>query len=395
MKRKIKVARIATVPFFLDHQLKHQLHDLLMDGFDVTAISSAEGDWSGLKGVEGLECLQVNIVRQPAPIRDLIALFSLYRCFRKNEFDIVHSTTPKAGLLCAIAGYLARVPVRIHTFTGQPWATKKGLSQKLYCLLDKLIVRLNTRGYADSESQRRYLNTNGVGDNHSIQVLGNGSLAGVDLERFNPEKHLADKQQTMTELKLSADDFVITFLGRLSEEKGLYELLEAVNILAERYESIKLLLVGPCEESALGEYLTSEIKKPFICYVGETNLPEHYLAVSSLLCLPSYREGFGTVVIEAAAMKLPTVGSRITGLVDAIIDGETGTLVEPANIEQLVGGLEQYVTDPKKCIDVGEQAFSRCQQIFDSKKISQLMKADYLELHDGKYNNEKSSNHRR
>ncbi|MEX1200853.1 MAG: glycosyltransferase family 4 protein [Methylophaga sp.] len=380
MNRNIKIARIATVPFFLDHQLKHQISDLIDDGFDVTAISSEIGDWSGLRAIHDLECVILNISRQPAPLEDLVSLFRLYRLFKKHNFDIIHSTTPKAGLLCAIAGWLARVPVRLHTFTGQTWATKTGFSKKLLRLLDKVIVMLNTRCYADSESQRSYLNSHGVGDTESIKVLGDGALAGVDLERFNSNKWSVHKHEAMAELALTADDFVITFIGRLSKEKGIYELLEAMEILDKRYDKLKLILVGPCEESITAEHLKEWADRPYIRHVGETNLPEKYLALSNLLCLPSYREGFGTVVIEAAAMRLPTVGTNITGLVDAVEDGETGVLVEPANVQQLVLGLEQLISNPKACTEMGQRAYQRCQRLYDSKIISRLIAAEYIEL---------------
>lgn len=381
MNHNIKVATIATVPFFLDHQLKHQLNDLIKYGFHVTAVSSAKGDWSGLRKIAGLKCVELDISRQPVPFKDLVSLFKLYRFFKKEKFDIVHSTTPKAGLLCAIAGWLARVPVRLHTFTGQTWATKTGMSRKLLCLFDKSIVKLNTQCYADSESQRAYLNNNGVGDSSSIKVLGSGALAGVDLDRFNKEMCLTDIQQVMSELRLSHDDFVITFVGRLSREKGIYELLEAMDHLVKRHDKVKLILVGPCEEPVLAQLLAEWAQRPYVRHVGETNMPEKYLAISDLLCLPSYREGFGTVVIEAAAMQVPAVGTKIPGLVDAIEDGVTGILVEPKSTEHLVYGLERLIKERDLCSKMGEQAYQRCRKLFDSKKISQLVATEYHELH--------------
>ena len=183
-----------------------------------------------------------------------------------------------------------------------------------------------------------------------------------------------------SELALSADDFVITFIGRLSKEKGIYELLEAIETLVKRYDKLKLVLVGPCEEAVIEEHLKEWVARPYIRYVGETNQPEKYLALSNLLCLPSYREGFGTVVIEAAAMKLPTVGTKITGLVDAIENGETGILVEPANFQQLALGLEQLISNRQACKEMGERAYLRCRKLFDSKIMSQLIAAEYIEL---------------
>jgi glycosyltransferase involved in cell wall biosynthesis len=380
MRQNIKVARVASVPFFLDHQLKHQFRDLIDYGFDVTAIGSSSGDWSGLEKTQSLECLKVDICRQPSIIRDFISLYKLYCSFRKRKFDIVHSTTPKAGLLCAIASRLARVPVRLHTFTGQTWATKNGLIKSLFCLFDKVIVRLNTRCYADSASQKAFLISHGVGDEDSIRVLGYGALAGVELERFNAARWAPLKKEVMAECGISPDDFVIVFIGRLTSDKGLFELLQSTQELSSRYGNVKLLLVGPCDEPDIAERIQEWIKAPFTEFIGETRYPEKYLSVSNVLCLPSYREGFGTVVIEAAAMKIPTIGSKISGLIDAVDDGVTGVLTMPGDSEKLMIELERFIASPSKSKVMGEKARERCLELFDSKKISQYVRDEYLAL---------------
>jgi len=382
MNRQLKIARISTVPFFLDYQLKQQINDLLDYGFDVTAISSPDGDWSGLKNVEGLKCIPLDIARQPAPLKDLVSLYRLYCFFKTYKFDVVHSTTPKAGLLCAIAARIAGVSVRIHTFTGQTWATKTGLSKIFLCFMDKCIVWLNVQCYADSESQRDYLNSFGVGNNRSIKVLGKGSLAGVYLKRFNPDKWNAYKQTLLNDLGLLSNDFVIVFVGRLSREKGVFELIEAVNQLKQIHNNLQLILIGRCEELELEQYLKQCAGLNYIKYIGETSTPEKYLSISNLLCLPSYREGFGTVVIEAAAMSVPTVGTKITGLVDAIEDGVTGLLVEPDNVSELKAGLNTLIINREMVIEMGKQASVRCRMFFDSEKISELMVSEYLFLAD-------------
>lgn len=376
----MRVARVATVPFFLDHQLRQQMEHLLARGFHVSAVTSSTGDWSGLQQVDNLQCIKLDIAREPAPFKDIVSLFRLYRLFKSQDFHIVHSTTPKAGLLCALAAWFARTPVRLHTFTGQTWINKKGLARWVLRFLDRCIVWLNTQCYSDSESQRQYLIREGVGNKTSIKVLGKGSLAGVDLKRFNHQVWLSEEKNIQNELGISNDSFVIIFIGRLSREKGIFELVEAFQSLKKKYNKLDLVLIGPCEELLVEEKLEQWSLISGLHYIGATNTPERYLSISHLLCLPSYREGFGTVVIEAAAMEVPTLGTKITGLCDAIEDGVTGILAEPENVLALQSSLEGLIEERSFCKYLGIQAFKRCQRDFDAINISDLVAEKYNTL---------------
>ena len=380
MKKKLKIARVATVPFFLDHQLGQQMEDLVKNGFEVTAIASPGSGWERMESTDKLDCIPLAIARNPSPFKDLVSLFKLYRLFKSQKFDIVHSTTPKAGLLCALAARLAKVPVRLHTFTGQTWVTKKGIARFVLRFFDKFIVWLNTQCYADSLSQRDFINSEGIGDHRTIKVLGNGSLSGVDLKRFSRENWLNKRSTIHQELEVNNNDFIIIFVGRLSREKGIFELMEAFETLQKKYNELHLFLVGPCEEKQVEAKLEQWRFLPGVHCVGNTNVPERYLSVSDILCLPSYREGFGTVVIEAAAMGLATVGSKINGLSDAVEDGVTGILTEVMNANSLQDALEKLIQDKTLCKRLGEQAFERCQRDFDSVYMSQLLIKEYSDF---------------
>lgn len=377
MIKNSKVAIVATVPFFLDNQLRLQMESLLKQGFNLSAVTSSKGDWSRLEKVEDLQCIKLDIARDPAPIKDIVSLFKLYRLFKNQKFDLVHSTTPKAGLLCALASWSAKTPVRLHTFTGQTWATKKGISKWVLRFFDKCIVLLNSQCYADSESQRQYLIKEGVGDEISIKVLGQGSLAGVDLNRFNRQLWLNEQKNTRLKLGVASDSFVLIFIGRLSREKGIFELIEAFEALKKKHDKLDLILVGPSEELAVEDKIESWRLIPGLHYVGETDIPEKYLSISDLLCLPSYREGFGTVVIEAAAMEVPTLGTKITGLNDAVEDAVTGVLVEPKSVLALQVAIDSLLTNRDRCKSLGLQAFKRCKREFDEAKMSRLVAYEY------------------
>jgi glycosyltransferase involved in cell wall biosynthesis len=372
--KKIQVARVSTVPFFIDSQLRTQLRQLIEEGFGVTAIAS-EGDWQHLQKVAGLKCVKTTIARAPALITDIVSVFKLFKLFKEHNFDIVHSTTPKAGLVCAIAAKLAGTQVILHTFTGQTWVTKKGLNRFFLKQIDKLILVLMTQCYADSESQKQFLISEGVGDNHGIKVLGQGSLAGVDLERFNKVCWKSRESEIKTKLDIRDNDFVITFIGRLTRDKGVFELIEAFKILRKKYQDIHLLFVGPYES----DNVKRRNEDQNVHFLGETKTPEKYLSISSVLCLPSYREGFGTVVIEAAAMRVPAIGTKITGLEDAIQHQETGLLVKPRNVADLMMQIEKLILDRSYCVELGEKAYERCVANFQSQQMSRFIAEEYLE----------------
>ena len=183
----VRIARVSTVPYFVATQLGGQIEYLSGAGAQVMVVTSSGPELQRVKS-ENVSVAIVEIERSVRPLKDVMALVHLFRCFRRHRFDIVHSTTPKAGLLCALAGAMARVPIRLHTFTGQPWVSMTGPMSVVARWSDWVIGRLTTRCYTDSESQREFLIAEGVVPAAKIGVLGRGSLAGVDLQRFNPAR---------------------------------------------------------------------------------------------------------------------------------------------------------------------------------------------------------------
>ncbi len=375
----IRVARVSTVAFFVETQLHAQLSSLVQHGFDVTIIASEP---ALERPVQGADYRSVEIPRKISLAKDLRALYALYRLFKERRFDIVHSTTPKAGLLCALAGSLARVPVRMHTFTGQPWVGLSGLKKQLSKSSDRLIGWLNTRCFADSESQRRFIVEQNVVVPDRIDVLGSGSLAGINLRRFDPKRvEFTDRDRLKKELGIASETDVLLFVGRLATDKGIKELLAAFEAVAEQRENVTLVLAGPLESDidaslrSLPESVRAKIVAPG--FIAE---PERYMAVADLLVIPSYREGFGTVVIEAAAMGLAAVGTDIYGLSDAIIDGETGALVPVRNAEVLAAALLKLLADPTRRQALGRNARARVQREYSEQHMTRLLMDEYVRL---------------
>ncbi|MHB8138198.1 MAG: glycosyltransferase family 4 protein [Smithellaceae bacterium] len=387
MKRDLnglKICRIATVPYFMVSQLKSQAEYLRDLGMQVVLVSSEGSEWSKISVGKGLNVKIINIPRSLAPWQDFIALFRLVFFFSSQRFDIVHSTTPKAGLLAAIAGFIAGIPIRLHTFTGQPWVFLKGVMRLASRSADKLLGVLNTKCYADSISQAEFLVAEGIISAGKISVIGQGSLAGVDMGRFNPDSWtLSRKREIRKSLGIGDASKLLIFVGRISPEKGISELIAAFKKLLRMKYDVDLLLVGPQDRDCGGFSsidLNEEGQSLRIHYTGYTDCPEQYFAVADVFCLPSYREGFGTVVIEAAAMGLPTVGTAIYGLTDAVVDGVTGILVPPRNEDALFEALKSLLDNPDKLQAMGAAAKARCFELFESGVVNGNVAREYLRV---------------
>lgn len=376
--RGLKIARVSTVAFFVETQLHAQISSIAQSGAEVVVVASEAGLE---RPISQTRYASVQIPRKISPVKDLLALVNLYTLFRREHFDIVHSTTPKAGLLCAISAFAARVPVRLHTFTGQPWAGLTGIKFYLSKYSDRLISRLNTYCLADSASQREFIINAGVAGADSIGVLGAGSLAGIDLNRFCPTRFSPEDNHALkNQLGVPPDCKVLLFVGRLTRDKGLAELLSSFEELHGQ-RPIVLVLVGPAEtdvEQMLAQ-LPDAVNKRIIC-AGFTVEPERYMAMADLLVLPSYREGFGTVVVEAAAMGLPTVGSNIYGLSDAVEDGETGVLVPVRNADALTHAIAGLLDDPRRLSEMATLGRSRVERCFSEPYVTKLLVNTYLSL---------------
>jgi glycosyltransferase involved in cell wall biosynthesis len=378
-----RIARVSTVPLFIFTLLRTQVEAIRDSGACVTIITSPDEMMEQFKSIESCDFKPLVIERDISPWSDVLSLLQLIRLFRREKFDIVHSNTPKAGLLCAIAGKLCGVPIRLHTFTGQTWVTMNGLKRCILKFCDKIIAGLNTYCYADSPSQRDFLIEKKIIQTEKIKVLGGGSLAGVDTLRFNEAKFsMLEKAHIRASLQIREDELVLLFLGRITREKGIFELIETVGQILNDHLNITLLMAGPFEQGIEVEvkaYAKEQCKEKAI-FSGFCVQPEKFIAIADLLCLPSYREGFGTVVIEAAAMGVPAVGSRIYGLTDAIVDGETGLLVEPKRVEELKEALLKLICDHELRHKMGQNAKSRAITEFDSKKFGLLLVQDYEKL---------------
>lgn len=365
-----KICFVLTIPFTLNAFLRPHL-ERLSKIYDITICVNMD-DSAILPIVpRGVQLVQLDIVRPIALWADLKTLFTLTRFFRHEGFDLVLSMTPKGGLLAMIAAWLAGVQRRVHCFTGQVWTTRRGLLRQILKSMDRLIGLCATRLLTDSGSQRQYLIDQGVVGAGKIEVLANGSMAGVDVSRFHPNE--GARRLVRSQLGIEQDTCCLLYVGRLTREKGIADLMAAFKRLGSNYPKLHLLLVGPDEEGF--DSLLSDLSR--VHRVGYTQVVEDYMAAADVFCLPSYREGFGLVLIEAGAVGLPVVASRIYGITDAVVEGETGLLHRPGDVADLASKLEALIKDAPLRRALGEAGRRRALEMFEAELVTVAM-ADFL-----------------
>lgn len=381
LTNKIKIARVATVPFSYYNTID-LINELADDNdFEVTVICSEGPESKSLFAKESLETIHINIAREINPLSDFKSVLDLYRIFRKRKFDIVHSHTPKGGLVVSIAAFLARVPKRVHIFTGQRWATLNGFKRKFLIFCDQVIAFLSTEVLTDSHGQREFLIENSVSSPSRIKCLGKGSFAGVNLSKFKPDS--LNKNEIRKELNISEKAKVLLFVGRVVNDKGILELVQAFKRLQKDFTDLYLLLVGPFEPhlDPIDEDTSIEIESnSHIIPFGHRSDVEKFFKASEIFCIPSYREGFPIVALQASAMKLPIVGSNIIGVRDSVIDNETGLLCELKNIDELYLSIKKLLIEEEFANQLGENGYQRVHQNFTVKKFVEIMKNYYSDL---------------
>ena len=341
---KTKIIRTSTVAMSLNLLLKGQLK-FLSKHFDVLAVSGYDADLETVKNREEVSVVSVTMKRSIAPFQDLISLYRLYKLFKKERPTIVHSITPKAGLLSMVAAKYANVPVRIHTFTGLVFPAKKGLFQKLLILMDKVLCWHATHIIPEGAGVKQDLLDYKI-TKKPLEVIANGNVNGIDTTFFNSNTISEQQQQNLrNELGIDSSDFVFVFIGRLVADKGINELVRA--FLSLEIPNCKLLLVGPyeTEDPLQPETLKAIQQNDSILSVGFQHDVRPYLMISDCLVFPSYREGFPNVVMQAGAMGLPSIVTDINGSNEIIIEGFNGTIVPAKNVTALSNAMIRIKED--------------------------------------------------
>lgn len=386
-RRKPKIIRVSTVPISLNVFCKGLLQELSKD-YEVAAVSSPGTDLEEIEIREKVRTFAVPMRRQIALLHDLRSLWQLFWLFCKEKPDMVHSITPKAGLLSMIAAKLAGVPIRLHTFTGLIWPTASGLKRKILVAMDKLLcicaTHLNPEGQGVANDLQAHIT------HKPLTVLGHGNVRGIDFDYYKskPDIEVA-AHQCRVDLGIPSDAFVFLFVGRIVRDKGIVELLEAFKNLTESYSQkndtsspISLLLVGNEEEhldplppstQQLINALPNVYRLPF-----QTDVRPFY-ATAQALVFPSYREGFPNVVLEAGAFALPSIVTDINGSREIIANGVNGLIIPPQNIEALAKAMQSLLHTPH-LKSMSEAAYRNVQQHFSKALVWQQLKDYYQHL---------------
>lgn len=378
--KQIKIIRTSTIPDSLNIFCKGLLRELQEnDGYEVVAVSSPGDALLEVESREGVRTYAVSMNRHIAPLKDLKSLWGLIRVFRKEKPDMVHSITPKAGLLSMIAAWICRVPVRLHTFTGLVFPTAIGFTKKILIFTDKLTCACATHIIPEGEGVKNDLTNYNI-TKKPLKVLGFGNIKGIDLKHFDAN---LPEVKSKADLIRNNDLFTFVFVGRLVGDKGINELVDAFKKLNISYPKTRLILVGGMEQNLdpLKQETLDEINQnTAIEAVGPQSDVRPWLVASDAFVFPSYREGFPNGVIEAGAMGLPSIVTDINGSREIVVEGKNGVIVPPRDKEALYGAMELFLTDKDMTNSLSANARDLIASRFDQGFVRKCLKEYYKEI---------------
>ena len=377
-----KIIRVTTVASSLKILLKGQL-SYMNQFYDVIGVSSKDPVLAEVTKIEGVRTKGIDMTRKITPFKDLRAVWQLYVFFRKEKPAIVHTHTPKAGTLGLLAALFAGVPNRLHTIAGLPLMEATGKKRMLLNAVEKITYACATKVYPNSKGLDIFVKQEKFTKPNKLKVIGEGSSNGVNIEHFDPalfsEKEKIDLKNS---LNIGADEIVLIFLGRIVNDKGIHELVDAFVNVAAKFDNVTLIIGGTPERDLdpikpnTEELLNTH---PKIKMAGWIEDVRPYLAIADVMVFPSYREGFPNVVMQAGAMGVPVIASDINGSNEIIISGENGVIVPVKNTELLEKAITVFIeANPKP------YAPEKCRQMiidrYDQKLIWQLLHNEYESL---------------
>ena len=370
--KKLKIIRSATVPQSLDSFCNGVLKELSQE-YEVVAVSSPGEALDKVSRREGVRTIAVPMERHISLMNDLRSLWQMWRVMRRERPDLVHSMTPKAGLICMMAAWLARVPRRVHMFTGLVWPTSTGLKRRILMATDWLTCACATHIIPEGEGVKNDLLSHHI-TRKPIKVLGYGNVKGIDMEHYNPALFSNVSHQ---------EGFTFVFVGRIVRDKGINELVAAFDRLHEDYPDVRLVLIGPREDD-LDPVLPATLERinsgNGIEAVGPQSDVRPFYASADALVFPSYREGFPNVVIEAGAMGLPSIVTDINGSREIIIDGQNGVIVPPRDEEALYQAMKRFVEQPDEIAAMAQKARGLIASRYEQSYVRQCLYDFYHEI---------------
>ena len=377
---KSKLIRITTVPLSLDKLLSGQLN-FMQSYYDVVAVSSEKDYLERIGTRENVRTFHLEMSRKITPIKDFIAVVKLF-LFLKNEKPlIVHTHTPKAGIVGMLASKLAGVPHRFHTVAGMPLLEAKGFTRKILNFVEKVTYACATKVYPNSFGLQTIILENNFCNLNKLKVLANGSTNGIDTSFFSNSWLSIDQNRNLKiQLNITEDDFVFVFVGRLVRDKGINEMVSAFENLQKDNNRVKLLLVGDYEsdlDPLLPETMDKIQENKSIIFVGFQNDVRPFFAISNVLVFPSYREGFPNVVLQAGAMGLPSIVSNINGCNEIIINWQNGLIIPVKNQKSLFDAMKLVYNDMSLYNNLRSNSRQRIVDFYEQKVVWEALLKEY------------------
>lgn len=367
-----KIIRSTTVPESLNTFCRGLLREL-SEKYEVVALSSPSDIMKEIEEREGVRTIAIPMERHISLFKDFRSLIKIIRVIRKEKPTLIHSMTPKAGLLCMIAGRLNKVPIRIHTFTGLVFPTSRGLKRKILMLTDKITCACATHVIPEGEGVKNDLLNNGI-TKKSIKVLGYGNVRGVDMDFYSRRPEVMRIAETIRD----NDKFTFLYVGRIVRDKGINELAAAFQKLHDKYPNTRLLLVGTFEESL--DPVTEDTRHIIenhsdIMALGRKNGDEliAYYAAADCFVFPSYREGFPNTVMEAGALGIPSIVTDINGSREIIIEGENGIIIPSKDEKALYKAMERMMNDKEGLQQMASKARKLINDRFEQKYVRKCL----------------------
>jgi glycosyltransferase involved in cell wall biosynthesis len=376
-----KIVRITTVPLSLAKLLTGQGKFMRENGFHVVYMSSTNRGEFRLEGEECDTYVIVDMTRKISPVMDMISLLKVVAALWKIRPEIVHTHTPKAGIVGMVAAWLLRVPIRLHTIAGLPLMETSGAKRWLLEFVEKVTYSCATKVYTNSHSLRKYILSQKLCKPEKLQVIGEGSSNGIDVQFYNiNEEILTAAEPIRAELNISADDFVFVFVGRLVKDKGIDELVQAFTSMSMKYANVRLLLVGDFELDQ-NPVSTETLKlieiNRSIFSVGFKQDIRPYLALSQALVFPSYREGFPNVPMQAGCFNLPSIVTDINGCNEIVTHGVNGLVIKSKDNEALEHAMETLYLDGILYDKLSSNARKMITERFDQRNFFKLILNEY------------------
>lgn len=380
----IKLIRITTVPMALRYLLPGQMHFMANNGFDVLMISADGKELAEVIEKEQCRHIVVPMTRKITPLQDIKCLFHLIKIFRKEKPDIVHSHTPKAGLLGMLAAKLSGVKVRIHTVAGLPLMVEKGFKYQLLKFIEKLTYAAAGHVWPNSNSLLQFILKNKLCKTSKLKIIAKGSTNGIQLDRFKKE-NLDPKiiDEIKTQINYSQQNRYLLSIGRLVVDKGITELVHVFTQLQKTNGDLILILAGEYETTLdpLPEETLQEIEvNPSIIHIHWTTQVEYYMHLADFFIFPSHREGFPNVLLQSGAMGLPIICSHITGNIDIVTNNETGLIFDKGNEQQMLSLLNYALLHPQHMQSMAKKLQQEIKENYPQENIWQKMLEAYKSL---------------